>query len=107
MPFETAIEQWREGERLLAAAPPQQQPALLRVEQALVAELRRRLGGAFTVDELVEFYEQGSSWCMELALRLEPELPQAWDARIADAAYARYVRGAVDFAGGRRLEQKP
>jgi hypothetical protein len=44
---------------------------------------------------------------MELALRLEPELPSAWDARIADAAYARYVRGAVDFAGGRRLEQKP
>ena len=38
---------------------------------------------------------------------LDPDLPQAWDARIADAAYARYVRGAVDFAGGRRLEKKP
>ncbi len=107
MPFETAIEQWREGERVLAAASPEQQPALLRVEEALVAELRRRLGGAFTIDELVEFYEQGNSWCMELALRLEPEMPSAWDARIADAAYARYARGAIDFAGGRRLEQKP
>lgn len=107
MPFETAIEQWREGERLLAAAPPENRPALMRVEEALVAELRRRLGGAFTVDELVDHYERDSSWCMEIALRLEPELPQAWDARIADAAYGRYVRGAVDFAGGRRLEQKP
>jgi len=106
VPYETAIEQWREGERLLAAAPPQDQTALLRVEEAIVAELRRQLGGAFTVDELVEHYEQDSSWCMELALRLEPELPQAWDARVADAAYGRYVRGAVDFAGGRRLEQK-
>ncbi len=92
---------------MLAAAPAAEQAALLRVEEALVAELRRRLGGSFTVDELVEHYEQDSSWCMELALRLEPELPQAWDARVADAAYGRYVRGAVDFAGGRRLQRQP
>ena len=39
MSFETAIEQWREGERVLAAAPVEDQPALLRVEEALVAEL--------------------------------------------------------------------
>jgi hypothetical protein len=31
--------------------------------------------------------------------------PYAWDARIvADAAFARYLRRAVDFAGGRRRE---
>jgi hypothetical protein len=26
---------------------------------------------------------------------------------VADAAFARYVREAVDFAGGRRLEPRP
>jgi hypothetical protein len=31
--------------------------------------------------------------------------PWAWDPRVVvDAAFARYVRGARDFAGGRRVE---
>ncbi|MSX01926.1 MAG: hypothetical protein F2813_02070 [Actinobacteria bacterium] len=106
MSYETAIEQWREGERFVAHVDAGDQRLVGRVEDALVAELRRRLGGAFTVDELVAFYEQDGSWCLELALQIEPERTVAWDARIADAAFSRYVRGAVDFAGGRRLEQK-
>ncbi len=106
MSYETAVEQWRIGARFVASVEAEHQRAVIGVEAALVAELRRRLGGAFTVDELVEHYRQDNSWCMALALRLEPELPLAWDARIADAAYWQYVRGAVDFAGGRRLEQK-
>jgi hypothetical protein len=33
-----------------------------------------------------------------------PDDPYAWDARtVADAAFARYLREATDFAGGRRL----
>jgi hypothetical protein len=33
-----------------------------------------------------------------------PEAPFAWDVRIVgDAAFARYLREAVDYAGGRRL----
>jgi hypothetical protein len=40
---------------------------------------------------------------VDLAIAAAPEHPYAWDARIvADAAFARYLRGAVDFAGGRR-----
>ena len=40
---------------------------------------------------------------MDIAVAAAPEHPYAWDARIvADAAFARYLRGAVDFAGGRR-----
>jgi hypothetical protein len=102
--FDTAIQQWREGERHVADAPREQQPALRRVEDALVAELRRRLGGAFTVDELTAVYESGTSWCLDVAAEIAPGAPWSWDARVADAAFARYVRGAVDFAGGRRLE---
>lgn len=104
MSFETAIQQWRQGERHLEDAEPAQVPAFQRVEEAILAELRRRLGGAFTVDELVDLYEQGTGWCLDLAARVAPRAPWSWDARVADAAFARYVRGAVDYAGGRRLE---
>ena len=104
MSFETSLDQWREGERRLAAAPAYQQDALERVTRRIAAELRRRLGGAFTTEELSDLYEdEGTGWCVDLAVAAAPEHPYAWDARVvADAAFARYLRGAVDFAGGRR-----
>ena len=58
MSFETSVEQWREGERRLAEAPAFQQDALERVTARIAAELRRRLGGAFTAAELAELYER-------------------------------------------------
>ena len=99
------MEQWREGERRLAEAPPAQQPALERVTTRIQAELRRRLGGAFTAAELAALYEaQGTGWCTDLAVTIAPDEPYAWDARVvADAAFARYLRTASDFAGGRRF----
>jgi hypothetical protein len=101
--FDTAIYQWRAGERRLADAAPHERPALERVTSRIHAELRRRLGGAFTVDELADLYAQGTDWCTAIAVATAPEEPYAWDARIvADAAFARYLRSAADFAGGRR-----
>ena len=103
--FDTAIQEWQEGTRRLEATPDRERAALELVADATVAELRRRLGSAYTVDELVELYGQGTSWVLDLAYRVAPEAPWAWDERtIAGAAFARYLRGAVDFAGGRRLE---
>jgi hypothetical protein len=103
--FETAIHQWREGERRLEAAPPPQRPALDRVTEAIVRELRKRLGGPFTTDELADLYASGTDWTLDLAVSVAPGAPFAWDPRtVADAAFARYVREARDFAGGRRLE---
>ncbi|HVP03682.1 MAG TPA: hypothetical protein VMT10_14020 [Solirubrobacteraceae bacterium] len=107
MSYETASQQWRQGERFVADAPPEQARAVQRVEDELVAELRRRLGGAFTVEELVALYDGGTDWCLDLAARIAPGAPWAWDARIADAAFARYVRGAANYAGGRRIEAAP
>ena len=104
MPYETAIDQWAGGLARLEAAQPDERRALERVSGGIEAELRRRLGGAFTVDELVDLYDAGTGWCSDVAVRLAPEEPHAWDVRVvADAAFGRYVRGAVDFAGGRRL----
>jgi hypothetical protein len=105
VPFENALMQWREGEQRLDAAQPDRAPALERVTARLVAELQRRLGGPFTVDELVELYEQGTGWCLDVAYATAPAAPWAWEERIvADAAFGRYVRRARDFAGGRRTD---
>ena len=102
--FETAVVQWQDGLRRLDEAPADQRRMLERVTRAIEAELRRRLGGSFTSDELAELYEQGTGWASDLAVSVAPEDPYAWDARtVADAAFGRYLRGASDFAGGRRL----
>jgi hypothetical protein len=104
VPFETAQPQWEEGTRRLAGAPPEQRRLLERVTDRVVVELRHRLGGPFTTDELVELYDAGTSWVTDVAASVAPDDPDAWDVRIVgDAAFARYLREASDFAGGRRV----
>jgi hypothetical protein len=101
--FENAIYQWRQGERRLEAAPPERAALLERVTSALVADLRRRLGGRFSSEELAALYAQGTTWCLPLAMKVAPEDPWAWEAGVVvDAAFARYLREAADFAGGKR-----
>jgi hypothetical protein len=103
--FEIALGQWREGERRMAGAPLEHRAALDIVVTRIEAELRKRLGGTFTTDELAELYDRGTAWCTDLAAAVAPEAPWAWDARtVADAAFLRYLRDARDFAGGRRTE---
>jgi hypothetical protein len=103
--FDDAIGLWREGERRLAQADPADRLALERVRDEIVLELRRRLGGPFTTDELAALYaEQGTDWCFEIAARTAPNQPAAWDlTTVAGAAFARYVREAADYGGGRRM----
>jgi hypothetical protein len=101
--FENAIYQWQQGERRLQGAPPERSRVLERVTGALVAELRRRLGGRFSSAELVELYEAGTAWCLQVAMNVAPEDPWAWEAGVVvDAAFGRYLREAADYAGGRR-----
>jgi hypothetical protein len=101
--FENAIYQWQQGERRLQRAPLERRQLLERVIDALVAELRRRLGGRFSAQELVELYGAGTGWCLQVAMRVAPADPWAWEAGVvADAAFARYLREASDYAGGRR-----
>ncbi len=74
-----------------------------RVTDALVAELRRKLGGRFSSDELVTLYNGGTSWCLQVAMKVAPNDPWAWEAGVViDAAFGRYLREATDYAGGRR-----
>jgi hypothetical protein len=100
--FETALYQWQQGERRLRAAPPERAPGFERVIDVLVTELRRRLGGRFTAQELADLYEAGTAWCLQVAMKSAPEDPWAWEAGVVvDAAFGRYLREAADFGGGR------
>ncbi len=105
MELDQVLGLWQEGQRRLLAAEPEDRAALERVTDRLVDELRRRLGGPFSSDELARMYlEQGTDWCFEIAVRAAPNHPAAWDmTTVAGAAFARYLREAVDFGGGRRL----
>jgi hypothetical protein len=105
--FEALMGLWQEGQRRLAEAPPSERAALDRVIDAVVEELRRRLGGTFTVSELAELYvDQGTDWCFDLATRVAPSTPAAWDlTTVAGSAFARYAREASDYTIGRRVSE--
>jgi hypothetical protein len=105
--FEELIGLWEEGQRRLAGAEPADRAALERVVEELVVELRRRLGGPFTSQELANLYlEQGTDWCFEIATRVAPRTPAAWDmTTVAGAAFARYAREAGDYVRGRRVAE--
>jgi hypothetical protein len=97
--LDDAIFLWREGEMRLAGADFDDRPVLDRVIEAIVSELRRRLGGPFTKRELAALYlEHGTDWCLDVAIRVAPGTPAAWDlATVAGAAFSRYAREASDF----------
>ena len=90
---------WQEGNRRLAEADPSDRSALERVVDQLVLELQRKLGGPFTVGELVRLYlDEGTDWAFQIALDTAPRNPAAWDMpTVAGAAFARYARGASDY----------
>jgi hypothetical protein len=92
--LENALYQWQDGQRRVREAPE-----LERAVDAVVDELRRRLGSAFTLDELADLYGRGSDWASDVAARVSGDA----DATVvADAAFARYAREAKDYAGGRQ-----
>jgi hypothetical protein len=105
VPYETAVHQWADGLRRLEQAPSDERPTLERVSAAVEDELRRRLGGPYTADELADLYDAGTGWASAVAIDSAPEDPYAWDTRVVvDSAFARYLRGAADYAAARHVE---
>lgn len=102
--FEELIGLWQEGERRLRESEPTDRAAQEHVIEALIAELRHQLGGPFSVHELARLYlEQGTDWCFQIAARVAPANPAAWDlTTVAGTAFARYAREAGDYMVGRR-----
>jgi hypothetical protein len=82
VPYETAREQWEEGMRRLDDAYPEQAPTLERVTRIVQNELRRRLGGRFTLDELADLYDEGTGWCTDLAVEVPARRITIWSSSI-------------------------
>ena len=86
-PLENALFQWEEGERRLRQAEETAQADLEAAVETVLAEL----------------YAEGTDWCLEIALATDSE-PGADPRTLADAAFNRYSREAVDYGGGRKHE---
>lgn len=101
---DNALFQWEEGERHLREAGDAENDQLERAVGAVLDELRRRLGSSFTVEELADLYASEGDALGEVAAT-------AGAARdgtaVADAAFKRYAREAMNFSGGRRRETRP
>jgi hypothetical protein len=100
--LENALYQWRDGERRLAATPEPAKADLEIAVDAVVEELRKRLGSRFVLDELTELDGEGTDWAIDVARRRAAGTDAAM---VADAAFARYAREASNFAGGRAREK--
>jgi hypothetical protein len=104
-PVENAIYQWEDGYARLQtlSADPRLYRNVLRGIDAVRDELRRRVGATFTVEDLAELYGRGTDWCLEIANGVADQATD-WDPQvIADAAFHLHLRGAKDWAGGKRL----
>jgi len=92
--------EWELGHRRLqhqVRETPQGEAVLAEVD-AVIAELRRRIGGSFTLAELAEAYSSAETWSREAVAETKPG--GGWPRRLAtvtDAAFHLYSRGAVDY----------
>jgi hypothetical protein len=97
-----ARHQWEEGKRRLAdeGVDTARSRHLLLLIDAVIAELRRRIGQTFTLGELADLYDGAEDWVREIVRTAAPPRSRAGirdTALIQDAAFARYAQGASDY----------
>jgi hypothetical protein len=95
--------QWDEGKRRLAneGENTARSRHLDLLVEAVIEELRRRIGQTFTLGELAGAYEGADDWVREVIVSSAPPRSRAGirDAAIVqDAAFARYAQGAIDYS---------
>jgi hypothetical protein len=88
--IDNALFQWEDGERRVRERDDLDAPTL-----AVVEELRRRLGSAFTLAELAALYAEDKDWAAEAAAG---GVAGTETAGVVDAAFGRYAREASDYA---------
>jgi hypothetical protein len=99
----SARHQWDEGKRRLAGEGEDTARSrhLDLLVDAVVDELRRRIGQTYTLGELAGAYEGADDWVRDIIVTSLPPRPRAGvrdAAVIQDAAFARYAQGALDYS---------
>ena len=100
--LETARLQWDEGVGRLEDARHDETRylELVGLVDAVVDELRRRVGQTFTLAELADAYDGAEEWVREVvvgAMRPRAAAGVSDTALVQDAAFGLFARGAVDF----------
>jgi hypothetical protein len=98
--LEQTRREWELGHRHLEqqARESARGDAFLAELDAVLAELRKRVGGSFTLEELADAYPAAEAWSREAVGETDPA--EGWPLRLAvvtDAAFHVYSRGAVDY----------
>ena len=93
-------QQWREGSRRVeqARAEPLRHARLQRQVDLVNAELRRRVGQTFTLQELAGAYARADDWARALLEEARDDEPSPEAATATDAAFHHYARLAMDYA---------
>jgi len=99
--IENALFQWEEGEARIRDASGGEAYELDRAARLVVEELRRRLGGSFTLGELADLYGEGTDWVRD---EVGQRFQEVQTSTAVDAGFLRYARSASDYAGGRWRE---
>lgn len=96
---ELAIMEWDAGQRRLEAldVPPAREAIYRAVVDEIIAELNRRVGQTFTLEQLAREYERSASWTRQVAQRTTDQVWAHDLTIVADAAFARFARGASDY----------
>ena len=101
--LESARYQWEEGLRRLASegSGTARSRHLALLVEAVIAELRRRVGQMFTLAELAQAYDGSEDWVREVVVRsVQPRFRAGVrdTAIVQDAAFGQYARGASDYS---------
>ena len=95
---ESAVQEWERAYRSFTdIADPTVVERLGRQLEAIIGELRRRVGGTFTVGKLADEYARADVWVRET---LSEQGTRDWPRTLAlveGAAFHLYARGAVDY----------
>ncbi len=95
---ELARQQWADSYKSLVGMPPGIDACVREQMEVVTAELRRRVGGSFTLSELAAAYHGSERWT--LAAIEERCYRPGWvhtASSAADAAFHLYARGARDY----------
>jgi hypothetical protein len=97
---ELARQQWEHSYRELTLAPGSEgiDDRVREQIEVVAEELRRRLGGPFTLDELADLYDGSGRWAYDVIA--ERAAWPGWSrsaTTAADAAFHLYARGARDY----------
>jgi hypothetical protein len=95
---ESAVQEWEQAYRAFVdVGDPALVDRLGPQLEALIAELRRRVGGTFTIQELADEYVRADVWARDVLSELDVRDWPRTLSLVEGAAFHLYGRGALDY----------